>query len=128
MTDPKVEEFIAHYGVKGMRWGVRKQRTTSSDYKKTAHLRNRRPSELTNKQLKSVNERVNLEANYRRLHPHTVDRGEKRAKELLKVLGTAAAFYTMAQSPAGKALTARGKQAISKVGEAVMKRTIPIRA
>lgn len=27
MTDEEVEDFLAHYGVKGMRWGVRKDRT-----------------------------------------------------------------------------------------------------
>lgn len=30
MTDLTVDEFLAHYGVKGMKWGVRKDDATSS--------------------------------------------------------------------------------------------------
>lgn len=115
MNESDVKEFIAHYGTKGMKWGVRKPRRVSSDYKQTSNLRGRNPSELTNKQLKSVNERVQLEVNYRRLHPHTINRGNVKAKEILAVLGTAAAFYTMSQSPAGKALAASGKNFAQKL-------------
>lgn len=32
----EVEEFLAHYGIKGMRWGKRKSSATASDAKKVA--------------------------------------------------------------------------------------------
>ena len=109
-TTDDVEDFIAHYGKKGMRWGVRKQPVkTSSDYKKTAPYRNRNPKELTNRQLQDVNNRVNLETNYKRLHPSALNRGHNEAKIILGMLGTAAAFYKLSQSEFGQAAINSGK-------------------
>lgn len=31
ITKPELEDALAHYGVKGMRWGHRKSRYTNSD-------------------------------------------------------------------------------------------------
>lgn len=31
--EPEVEDFLAHYGVKGMRWGHRREKVSSSDIK-----------------------------------------------------------------------------------------------
>lgn len=67
MQDP-----IIHYGVKGMRWGVRKEPerkgrtrdTRSADRKRYDKLRSKKPSELSNKELRSVIYRHNLETKY----------------------------------------------------------------
>ena len=113
-----VKNLIEHHGVKGMRWGVRGGRGTpraqSSDYKKTVPLRNRNTKELTNKQIKTVNERINLESNYKRLNPTTVKKGTTIAKAVLATAATAATVYNLANSPAGKAAIAAGKKALQK--------------
>lgn len=85
-NEEDAKAFIEHFGVRGMKWGVRKRSTItpSSDYKKTAHLRNRHPAELSNKQIQKINERINLEQNYRRLNPTRVKRGQDKAKLLLE--------------------------------------------
>jgi ribosomal protein L14E/L6E/L27E len=119
------EEFIAHVGVKGMRWGVRKSRATvkpSSDYKKTAPLRKKKPAELTNKQLEAANKRANLEKNFSQLNPKELSKARLTAKktkvviaEVLAAAGTATAAYNFYHSKAGQA-------AIKAVGETLKKK------
>lgn len=111
------EEFVEHYGVKGMQWGIRNDRNrvrVSSDFKKTAPHRGKKVHSLSNKQLKAVNERINLEQNYSRMNPTTVKKGATAAKGVLALATTATTIYTMYNSPAGKALRNIGKKAASK--------------
>ena len=114
MNQEVVDRFIEHHGVKGMRWGVRTKskapRKESADFKRTVPLRNRKAHELTNKQIKTVNERLNLETNYSRLNPSKVQRGHNYVKEIMAVAGTATAVYTFLNSPLGKSLVNKGKK------------------
>ena len=66
-------EKILHYGIKGMRWGVRKDD----------------PKTLSNKELKARIERMNLEKQYNRL---TTERSaiKRGASTVSKILGNAA--------------------------------------
>jgi hypothetical protein len=117
MKHSDIDEFIEHYGKKGMRWGVRNARnrvTTSSDYRKTKPLRNRKTKELSNKQLQNVNARINLEQNYRRLNPSKIQIGSAMAKTTLAALTTVASVYTLAKSPAGQAAINAGKKFMQK--------------
>lgn len=88
----KVEEVLAHYGVKGMKWGVRKDRSASvtvaakgkrlktsggvhapphPDAVTAAGLRQKAKKSgshaLSNAELKMLNERLNMETQYARL-------------------------------------------------------------
>lgn len=107
------EEVLAHYGTKGMKWGVRKRNVPKqgpSNDAKDAHrglvkAKVSGPQALTNKELKAVNERLNLEQNFQRLSYNP-----SKAKQILDVVfksgkqvNDAIAF---ANSPAGKALQA----------------------
>lgn len=115
--DAEVIQLIEHHGVKGMKWGVRGSRNrvkVSSDFRKTAPLRNRKTRELSNKQLQSINARINLEQNYRRMNPTKVQVGSAMVKTTLAGLTTAAAFYSFVKSPAGQAFINAGKKAIRK--------------
>lgn len=106
-----LEEILAHHGVKGQKWGVRKARNRSSDvsvvdkkkrlktYGGAGHpahsdavsartsgqiARKSGTKALSNEQLKAFNERLNLEQNYKRLSYH--DKSPPR-KFVAKVLG-----------------------------------------
>jgi len=68
-----VTDFLAHYGVKGMRWGVRKapKEGASSDAQKSIDLRTRakrsKAKALSNAELRTAIERMQLEQNFKRL-------------------------------------------------------------
>lgn len=68
-----VGDFLEHFGVIGMKWGQRKARkaVTSSDAKKSIDVRAKAKSHstkaLTNAQLKTAIDRMNLEQNFKRL-------------------------------------------------------------
>lgn len=117
MNQEEIDKFIQHYGVKGMHWGIRNEKKAgrpSSDYRKTKPYRNRKTHELTNKQLKAVNERINLEQNYRRLNPSKVKIGMGVAASILAALDMGTRFYSFIKSPAGQALAKNGKKFVSK--------------
>lgn len=111
-----VDEFLEHHGVKGQKWGIRNKRSRvktsrppSADSRKISELKKKHPSQLTNKQLKSVQERHNLERSFKQANPAKVEQGHAFAKSVLALTSTAAAFFALAQSPAGKALIKAGQ-------------------
>lgn len=70
-----VEDFLAHYGVKGMRWGVRGGKSAkeapSADAAKSKAIRARakkgKPRVLSNEELQTAINRMNLEQQFKRL-------------------------------------------------------------
>jgi 2'-5' RNA ligase len=102
MSDP-AGDFLQHYGVLGMKWGVRKASSGGgSGSSKTrppkapeavqtrATATKRRAggvSSLSNSELRSAIERMNLEKQYKQLNPSTADRGKKLVKDLLVSTG-----------------------------------------
>jgi hypothetical protein len=54
LSEPDVEEFIAHFGVKGMRWGVRKSQLSSTEVRNSeiARISKRIPKYNTEKGLR----------------------------------------------------------------------------
>ncbi len=106
-------DTLYHFGVKGMRWGVRKDRTKtgrkkrsqgSGDYQRSRKLKRRSLKNLSNKQLEQLNRRLELEQNYKRLNPSTAKKGYKIVQTLVGVGSTAMTAYKLASSPAVKAL------------------------
>lgn len=101
------EQELMHYGVLGMKWGVRRNRRKSSssssskkkssrvsdDYAEYQKLKKRKPSSLSNNELRKLNDRMNLEQNYRRLNPSTVSKGLAIATTTAAALGTVANLY-----------------------------------
>jgi hypothetical protein len=109
---------LEHHGIKGMHWGVRRDRSSrggpSSDFKRTSHLRGKPAHSLTNKQLKSLNERMNLEQNYSRLNPSSIKRGLSIASAIIGTATMAVNAYNLFNSPAGKAAISAGKKLMKK--------------
>lgn len=92
----KVDNFLNHYGILGMRWGVRRRRKVtagksktnlSDDYKKKEELKKRDPKSLSNQELKALNERMQLEKQYKDLTRNEISAGKRLVQE---VLGSAA--------------------------------------
>jgi len=93
-----LEAFLEHYGIKGMKWGVRNEKPRlSSDYKKVSELRKKPVKSLTNHQLKIANERLNLETSFHRLNPKFHITGKRFAKDLIETVGVATSLVALAE-------------------------------
>lgn len=97
-------DALTHHGVKGMKWGVRKQRETSGNSKKNRTFgrldpdRIRRAQELksklsrperkdvtglTDQELKKVIERLKMNTEYARLTQSSIERGANRLQKVM---------------------------------------------
>jgi hypothetical protein len=94
--DEEIEDFLAHFGVRGMKWGVHRARTSSphpsSSEAATArqlHVRARSSGthSLTNAELQTLVQRMNLESQYSNLNQRQVSKGRKIVGDLLLEIG-----------------------------------------
>lgn len=87
----ELEDFLEHFGIKGMKWGHRntkRTRTPSSEDSTIARDIRKKPARtLTNKELKDANQRTKLETEFRRMNPTKVQKGHATAKALLAIAG-----------------------------------------
>lgn len=112
--DMKQGDDLEHFGIKGMHWGVRKDRSTgrakkprpvSADHRQAAktHAKIKKSglSSVSNKDLKFLNERTQAEKKFSELsrQTSTITRGHETAKTILAIGGTAAGFFALANSP-----------------------------
>ena len=81
---------LYHYGILGMKWGRRKARTrVSDDAREYKRLKKRKIKTLSNQELKRVNERSNLERQYKQNNPGAMK------KVAIGVAATAATLGTL---------------------------------
>lgn len=106
-------DYLMHYGVLGMKWGVRKKRTSvgtktrrkkrqasySKDYLDSKPLRSKSYKQLSTSEMKELNKRLEAEAQYRRLNPKGFDKGMAIAKKAIAIGGTAAGVYALSKNP-----------------------------
>ena len=120
---------LTHFGVKGMRWGVRKKQEPvstgvaktpmSSDAALTSKIRTKARtsgmSSLSNEELFALNQRLQLERQYSALTalPATKS-GMDKVNDMLKVVNTVNNVIKIAQSPVGKAAISLGKTVITR--------------
>lgn len=86
-------ESLYHFGIMGMHWGRRKTRGASStrgkgknpseDHQKKMQLKKKKLSEMSNAELKTFNERLNLEKQYKDLTKADVSAGRKFVTDLI---------------------------------------------
>lgn len=121
---------LYHYGVKGMKWGVRRRidkkgtrqkrgsRTDdwSEDARVASSLQKKSVKQMTNAELKRLNERQQLEQNYSRLNPSNYKKAVAIVTSTVALMGTAVAGIS-----AAKALSGHGKAAMDKASDWVMK-------
>lgn len=95
---------LYHHGIKGQRWGVRRfqkkngsltpagrkrqKQNMSQDAKEANAIKKKKVSEMSNAELRKLNERQNLERNYRSLNPSVISRGAKAVTVTAAALGT----------------------------------------
>jgi hypothetical protein len=108
MKQEEVEQLIEHYGVKGMRWGVRRKRPKSSaDSSSVSRLLKKKPRQLSDAELKKINNRLNLERQFSSLNPSKTAKGKKFVSSILSNAGK-----TVLTSAVAAGLTLGGKALI----------------
>ena len=103
---------LMHFGVKGMKWGVRKQRI--KDAKKWTSKKQAKIDGMSDDQLRRINNRIRLEKEYRQLTQTRMERYRNKAGKAAED----AAFITL-QNAIQKGL----KKAASQGGSAAIKGT-----
>jgi hypothetical protein len=98
---------LKHFGVPGMKWGIRnavsraksnfsksvKQKygpskpKGSEDFQKTKQLKKKKLRDLSNDELKTLNNRLQLEQQYKQLSQKKLSKGQKKAQEILGKIG-----------------------------------------
>lgn len=95
---------LYHYGVLGMKWGVRRDRSSggskkrrasnmSQDARDAAQLKKKRVSEMSNAELRRLNDRQQLEQNHARLNPSKIKKGIAFVTTATGVMTTAINVY-----------------------------------
>lgn len=123
--DP-VEAVLAHHGIKGMKWGVRRSASAlarsrakgpahedAAVAKATAHqIKKGGTSSVSNKDLQALVTRMNLEQQYGKLKANKPSRfksGHAHVKTVLSVGKTVNDVHSVATGPVGKAIKAAVK-------------------
>ena len=117
---------LYHWGIKGQRWGVRRyqnpdgsltpagkkryQRILSDDAKEAQKLRNKSVGEMTNAELRKLNERQQLERMHAQLNPSVIRRGLAVVGTTTTTLGSILTLYNN-----GDKIFSIGKNAVDKV-------------
>lgn len=102
LTESDIDGIVAHYGVKGQKWGVTRSKNSkraaggarppNSDDAKTAYSHQQRAKAhgtgvLSNKELQELVTRVNLETQYSRMSGAKKGAGQSYAAKLIKDQG-----------------------------------------
>lgn len=116
---PSLQDIIAHFGIRGMKWGVRRADPSSSvapseDSAKATELRQKirvgGTKSLSNTELQQVITRLNLETQYaglREREPTKLSSGHNAVKKILGVAATISQIHTVVKGPLGQAIAKR---------------------
>lgn len=102
----ELNNFLAHYGIPGMKWGKRKGGSVSSaseDHSAAKQLKKKPVSEMNNDEIKKLATRLQLEKQYKDLTPSKLSSGQKKVAVILATGATVNGVLALAKSPAGQA-------------------------
>lgn len=85
MTTGEIEQFIEHYGKKGMHWGIRNKRPPSGSSGKTSF--HKAPTRLSDAELSKRIKRMELEKKYNDLKAPQKSKGMEYVHGLLQNTG-----------------------------------------
>ena len=102
-------DYLQHHGIKGMKWGVRrteaqlarvrgkaKKENWSEDAKSVGEIRTKSVKQMSNAEIRKVNERMDLVRRYSQLNPGVIKKGSMKVAAATGIMATALAFYNNA--------------------------------
>lgn len=95
-------EELSHFGVRGMRWGVRKDRSANASVRKSRAKMHKNRRTMSDSDIKRAVNRMQMEKKLKTLVEEDIVPGRLAAKEFLSKAGTA--FVGAAAGAAGAAL------------------------
>lgn len=122
---------LNHYGILGMKWGIRRTpaqlgrsakkggKAWSPEAKEAKKLKKKGVKQLSNTELRKLNEREQLESTYSRMNPSKYKKAISYVAAATTALGTAVTLYNNASKS-----IAIGKKFSDKLGTKIMKSMI----
>ncbi len=127
------DEELCHFGIKGMKWGVRRYEnadgtltpagkaryakyTESADHAMYRETKKKSVESLSNKELQAYNQRANLEREFlkNKKNASSIKRGEETLKTVLSIGTTITSIVALTNTPGGKKIINAGKAALDK--------------
>ena len=87
LTKEVLDEFLAHYGVAGQKWGVRRSSKQLARSNSGITKYKEKAKTLTDAELNTRIKRLETEKKYRELNKKTVSAGQKHVNEVLVHIG-----------------------------------------
>lgn len=122
--DDSIGRTLAHFGIRGMKWGVRRfqnpdgslteagraryrKKGYSDDYITARSLKGQGYKKLNDSDLRRVVSRLDMEKRFRELSVNEYAKGLEVAKTILSAGTTIAGIYGLSQTPLGKTIQKR---------------------